>query len=550
MSTSLPSLTDASKATALLRDIIEELAKSHAFPRDAVIRAQHEPWLVDDLQQVGWLAGWNGTHLIPTLDGLHAIQTDAAAEILAKAMMVPLQELYREDPTRSWSIAEIAQRAGLVEQVAAPIVTILLVSTRIYSSAGSDGATGCATTVQLSERVLEVNPFATTTEPEPPEGPCPVTLSVRDFRGLAQVDWSPEGVCLVVGPNGSGKTTLLDAISFLCGAFARGVPQAVTVQRGPAGLRRLGAPGPEEVVLELKVGDASWTLRLNLDGGGVGEYPAELVQVGSGVLVRRAANVPDWYFGRRRQPPDPEGRTCLRAAWEAHRPKELAALVETLLGFRYYGAYRMDVLRFQGGVGGEMDQQLYPMGENLFVVLRNWKAAPRRFRDQFAWVLRHIQRAFPRMIEDLEFDPPVGQVVPVRFYMPGVPRPLPIHRAADGLLVGLLHLTAVAGAAEGSLIAIEEMENLLHPHAIRSLLASMRELAEERRLTILLTTHSPVLMNGFREHPEQVYVMESGQQTLPVPLDKLHDPDWLVHFSLGDLYDRMEFGAPPRAQEA
>jgi ABC-type uncharacterized transport system ATPase subunit len=72
----------------------------------------------------------------------------------------------------------------------------------------------------------------------------------------------------------------------------------------------------------------------------------------------------------------------------------------------------------------------------------------------------------------------------------------------------------------------------------------MWELCEERRLTILLTTHSPVLMNAFRDHPEQLYVMEDGAEVLPVPLDKLRDPDWLAHFELGDLYERGEFGAP------
>jgi predicted ATPase len=138
--------------------------------------------------------------------------------------------------------------------------------------------------------------------------------------------------------------------------------------------------------------------------------------------------------------------------------------------------------------------------------------------------------------------------VPTRFYPSASRPPLPIHRAADGLLVGLLHLTAVASAKEGAVIAIEEMEKQLHPHTIRSLLAAMREIAEERHLTILLTTHSPVLMNAFREHPEQFYVMEPGREVLPVALDQLHDLEWLAHFALGDLYDRMEFGAP-RAQD-
>jgi len=406
---------------------------------------------------------------------------------------------------------------------------------------------GHADAVALSDRVLQEDPFAAGLDEEAPAESGPIALLARDFRGLQQVKWSPEGVCLVAGPNGSGKTTLLDALGFLRDAFNRSVSQAVTLQRGAAALRRVDAAGPPEVVLNLQVGDVTWELRLSIEGGVVGNLPAETVKVGGKIVVRRAAHAQEWYLERERRMSDSDGRTCLRAAWDARPMPALAPLVETLRSFQVYGMYALEALR-NGGMGAEGDERLDATGQNLFIVLRNWKVAPRRFRDQFAWVLRHAQRAFPGVIDDIEFDPPVGQIVPSRFYRPSSRVALPMHRAPDGLLVGLLHLTAVASAQEGSVIAIEEMENQLHPHAIRALLAAMREIAEERRLTILLTMHSPVLMNEFREHPEQFYVMEPGREALPVPLDQIHDPEWLAHFSLGDLYDRMEFGAP-RAQD-
>jgi predicted ATPase len=223
--------------------------------------------------------------------------------------------------------------------------------------------------------------------------------------------------------------------------------------------------------------------------------------------------------------------------------------VRVLRSYSLYGAYRLDALR-EGGAGGDSDAILGADGTNLFVVLRNLKAAPRRFGDRFSWVLAELRRAFPGMIDDLEFDPPVGNLVPARFFSEHSKTAPPMSRAADGLLVGLLHLTAVASAEDGGVLAIDELENQLHPHAIRSLLKGMRERAEDRGLTILLTTHSPVLMNEFREAPSQFYVMEPGQGSLPVSLATLHDPDWLAHFSLGDLYDRLEFASPLVGRQA
>lgn len=121
---------------------------------------------------------------------------------------------------------------------------------------------------------------------------------------------------------------------------------------------------------------------------------------------------------------------------------------------------------------------------------------------------------------------------------------LPPNLAADGLLTGLLQLTAVAGAPSGSIIAFDEMENHLHPHAIRSILDAMRRQADERNLTIIVTTHSPVVMNTFRRQPEQFFVLQRGATRTPIPLNELHDEDWLAAFSLGDLYDRLDFAAP------
>ena len=107
----------------------------------------------------------------------------------------------------------------------------------------------------------------------------------------------------------------------------------------------------------------------------------------------------------------------------------------------------------------------------------------------------------PGRRDDFEFETE-GQTVVGRFYLRNGSDALPLPLAPDGLLVGILHLTAVAGRAEGSILAFDEMENQLHPHAIRAILKAMRARAEERNLTIVLTTHSPVVMNEFKGYED------------------------------------------------
>jgi len=48
------------------------------------------------------------------------------------------------------------------------------------------------------------------------------TLHVENLRALRRVEWTPEGVCALVGANGAGKSTLLQVLRFLNIAVERG----------------------------------------------------------------------------------------------------------------------------------------------------------------------------------------------------------------------------------------------------------------------------------------------------------------------------------------
>lgn len=269
--------------------------------------------------------------------------------------------------------------------------------------------------------------------------------------------------------------------------------------------------------------------------------------------VRRLGGSNEWTLDgeRRADGPDEPDRTCLRAAWESRRADELKPLVQAVHSLRVYDAWWLNQLRSMGSRDAD-DAYLHPTGRNLFSVLKTWRSAPRRYQNQFEWVRNKARLAFYDVFDDIELDDQSG-FVSAQFFGPHAvegDQGLPITRAADGLLVGLLHLTAVAGARPGSLVAIDEMENQLHPHAIRVILQAMRDLAEERDLTILLTTRSPVLMNEFRGEPERFYVTEVGRTPTPARLDELHDPRWLSQFSLGDLYEQLRFGAPSPTERA
>jgi energy-coupling factor transporter ATP-binding protein EcfA2 len=347
----------------------------------------------------------------------------------------------------------------------------------------------------------------------------------------------------VAGANGAGKTTLLRVLQLVRSAYQAGVEDALRLV-GASYLRRVGAPPSAPVHLELQVGDVHWTLDLPVEGMSIHPYYGEQLTRAGDVVLRAPMFGDKWFLGSQRRGRD-EWRCGLRWLWDHDNPEWLSPLVELVRGVRVYESYWLNQVREVRDTG-DRDSYLHGTGRNLWAVLQNWKGAPKKFRDQYAWVMNVMRQAFPDVVHELEFDV-LGGVVQGRLYAPGATAAeegIPTHLAADGVLTGFLHLTAVAGARDGSVVAFDEVENQLHPHAIRVILAAMRELAEERGLTIVLTTHSPVVMDEFKGHEDQFYVMESGRSPLPIPLNELRDPGWLANFSLGRLYERAGFAAP------
>ena len=79
----------------------------------------------------------------------------------------------------------------------------------------------------------------------------------------------------------------------------------------------------------------------------------------------------------------------------------------------------------------------------------------------------------------------------------------------------LVHLSQVASGGNDGIVAIDEPETSLHPYAIRRLVEHSRQWAKRHNLKVILTTHSPVLLDGVHAEPNRVFVLERGYHTLP-----------------------------------
>jgi hypothetical protein len=307
--------------------------------------------------------------------------------------------------------------------------------------------------------------------------------------------------------------------------------------------RRLDAPEEEPVEFELGVGDLRWKLTFPMSNYGLrGSYGEELWR-GDELVLRAAAFDEGWTVGGERRPRD-EVRCGARVLWDLERAPWMGLLDDLLSDVRVYKPYSLAQIQKHEPIALQNASYLAGNGRNLWSVLANWKASPRRYEQRYELVMRMARQAFPTLIREIEFDRGLPYI-----YTPKAieaEQGLPPSRLADGLLTGLLHLTAIAGAKQGAILSFDEVENQLHPHAIRAIVDTMRGAVENWDLTIILTTHSPVVMNAFRDDPEQVYVLEQapGKPSVPAAMTELHSEEWLAQAKLGTLYERLAFGAP------
>jgi predicted ATPase len=352
-----------------------------------------------------------------------------------------------------------------------------------------------------------------------------ITLEARNYRCLRHALWTPSGVSVLVGPNGSGKSTLLGLFTFFHDVYASGVYSALKAQGGSWGLRHLEAAPDESVVLGLTVNDLRWEMTFG-----------DRVTSNKPPVTEKITRGPETLFALRITE---DGPTTLRNVYGTDAARTVEPLVTAVKNLRLYQSWDLLSLRRKSSPSGS-DLYLSPSGENAFSVLRNWHSR-KALQPKYEFVVEGLRAAFPDLCENLDFNFD-GPTTTVEMNLPGRKGAVPAAFTPNGWLTALLHLCAVAGGEPGSLLAIDEMENGLHPYAIRKLLEAFREWAGDHDLTICLATHSPVLLDEFKDEPENVFVLEHGQETGPVALANLYDADWLSRFSLGRLYSHGDFG--------
>jgi predicted ATPase len=360
-------------------------------------------------------------------------------------------------------------------------------------------------------------------------------FQINNYRILQAIDFSPDGVCLIVGANGCGKTTLLSAIELLRNAFERGFGFALDLVGGTPWFTHINSPPNTPTTFAIETASLRWELNPTIYSNGF-VYPiAEKMTQGNQTLFEVESGASQFHYGNNKFATD-QRQSALKRIYDFISPsREFDGLIQPLTHYRHHYDYNCHFLVRMGSPISS-DTELKFGGQNAFSVLRNWQSS-KPLRERYEFVIDVLKEAFPNFFDDLDFES-AGMNIVIRIYYPNHSDPLPVHLMSHGFLTTMLHLMAVCSIPDGGIVGIDEPENGLHPYAIHVLMEACRQRAAEHSLTVLLTTHSPFMLNEFKEEPQRVYVMESHSDVQIVSLDKLKDPIWIKQFKLGNLYGK------------
>lgn len=367
------------------------------------------------------------------------------------------------------------------------------------------------------------------------------TLHVRNLRALRQVDWTPAPVSLLIGANGAGKSTTLLVLRLLQLTFDRGLSDATRIALGGShNLASWGKRDDEKVEVGLQVGAYRWQIALNPREASVDPIAEERLFDGQRIVFERDS------FGALRYgdqvlvvEPGPIG---LRALVDRGTVDVAVRSVATLL--QRIGVYQDPDLALLRKEGADVTDNvgIRTRGENSLSVLHRWQQSESD-EHRYAFVIGGMKAAFPASFSELEFQI-AGKTLTARTLRPGSERVSWLADEANGVLQLLVLLCEVASAQEGGVVAIDEPENGLHPYALRVFLRKTEQWATQHHVTVVLATHSTVLLDQFSSKPEAVFVMSTDPSEVekPISLSKMCNPDWLAGFKLGDLYEQGELG--------
>jgi len=392
---------------------------------------------------------------------------------------------------------------------------------------------------------------------------------VQNFKILKDVSMDLASVNVLIGPNGAGKSAILQALDFVRAFFMSSIDLY---------LEQRGWDYKDIPNVHGKTKSIQWEITAELpsdtQGRGAGVYnyfvsvsPKRYLAIGreelhftdgagkTTTLLKRA--------GRRLSTVTKEGVVNLFA------PNFVAGALVPLIDYpgrdsnpeiKHFVNWIRRLRQFEVWDPRSLRSAdrgkhflLGSSGEHLAPVLANLKE---RKPQDFQKLIARVRRFFPHLI-DISFSGKGWGWRAIRLHEKRGDREITLNprQISDGML-RLLALTSFLYLDNiPTVLMFEEPENGMHPHVLREMVQLTKELTLRKspnQVQVLLTTHSPYVLDEFYDHPECVWLVDVVHKPIGTQVARLSDKTQLEKVkgafgSLGEAWFANAIGANPPA---
>jgi predicted ATPase len=360
-------------------------------------------------------------------------------------------------------------------------------------------------------------------------------ITIRGFKSIAALEkLQLRPINLVIGPNGSGKSNFIGVFGFLHAIREGRLRDYVTTAGGADTVLHFGPKKTKEILLQLSFRDEVFKYELTLSPSADDDlFPSSEFGI---------------YWDKSRHAGPSKTRLAARdkrreAGISAPRLSKTAGWVRARLGswhlYHLHDTSSSSPLRKTAKL--DDNEFLRADGSNLAAFLYYLRE---EHEASYSLIQRTVQRVAP-FFDDFRLRPnQKADTIKLEWAHRNSDQYFDTSSLSDGTLrfIALATLFLQPPKHRPSVILVDEPELGLHPYAIEMLASLIRQASKETQ--VIVSTQSSLLLDHF--DPEDVLVADrvDGSTTL-TRLDSARLTSWLKDYSLGQLWEKNEFGGRP-----
>jgi predicted ATPase len=335
------------------------------------------------------------------------------------------------------------------------------------------------------------------------------SIHFHNFKALHDTELPLNRFTLIVGPNGSGKSTAMQGLALAAGKIPIDFGRMLSAGQSVTDGQGIKITIQWETGFDLATGEFQW----------ISNYGAPQ------------------FLGY--QFKDHTGRPL-----DASRVQKILNQLGSFKLFSFEPGYIASVSQLQP------NPELAQNGANLVGVLDNLRDEdPERF-EALNKELGQWMPEFDRVL----FETTPGGYRSFLLRTRSGHHKIPAFDLSHGTLFALTFLTLAYLPKPPAIVCFEEPERGIHPRLLREIRDGMYRLAypeaygEQREpVQVIATTHSPYLLDLYKDHPEEVVIAQKDKQAIRFErlADKPNIEDFLQDGSLGDVWFSGVLGGVP-----